>query len=61
MVIEGGQLRGGVEIDSAGDHRIAMAAYVAALASSKRVTVRGAEAAAVSFPDFERTMRKIAQ
>ena len=53
MVIEGtGGLHGGT-IDSHGDHRIAMLGAVAGLASEEGVEVRGMDAAAVSYPDFE--------
>ncbi len=45
------RLRGG-EIDAAGDHRIAMLGAVAGACSQSGVTVSGAEALAVSFPDF---------
>jgi 3-phosphoshikimate 1-carboxyvinyltransferase len=56
MVIEGtGGLRGGT-IDSHGDHRIAMLGAVAGLASQEGVEVRGMEAAAVSYPGFERDL-----
>jgi 3-phosphoshikimate 1-carboxyvinyltransferase len=44
-------LRGGV-IDAGGDHRMAMLGAVAGLASREGVTVRGIEAAAVSYPGF---------
>jgi len=47
-----GGLRGGT-IDSHGDHRIAMLGAVAGLASRDGVEVRGMDAAAVSYPDFE--------
>jgi 3-phosphoshikimate 1-carboxyvinyltransferase len=46
-----GGLRGGA-IDAAGDHRLAMMGAVAGLASREGVTVRGMEAAAVSYPGF---------
>ncbi len=53
MRIEGeGGLRGGA-IDSHGDHRIAMLAAVAGLASREGVVVEGMGAAAISYPDFE--------
>jgi 3-phosphoshikimate 1-carboxyvinyltransferase len=56
MVIEGtGGLRGGT-IDSHGDHRIAMLGAVAGLASEEGVEVRGMDAAAVSYPGFERDL-----
>ena len=47
------------EIDSAGDHRIAMAFAVAALAADGPCTIDGAECAAVSFPEFFSTLRQI--
>lgn len=46
-----GSYAGGV-VDAAGDHRIAMAAAVAAAGCSTVVTVHGAEAADVSWPGF---------
>jgi 3-phosphoshikimate 1-carboxyvinyltransferase len=53
---DGSPLRGGV-IDSGGDHRMAMLGAVAGLASQEGVEVMGMEAAAVSYPDFERDLR----
>ena len=52
LVIDGGRPLHGATVDARGDHRIAMAAAVAALAASSPTTIRGAEAAAVSFPGF---------
>jgi len=49
------------EIDSAGDHRIAMAFAVAALAADGACAIDGAESAGVSFPEFFDTLRQIAQ
>jgi 3-phosphoshikimate 1-carboxyvinyltransferase len=43
---------GGGEVDAAGDHRIAMAAAVAAVACDAGVGIRGFEASSVSWPDF---------
>ena len=54
-VVGTGFLDGGV-IDAHHDHRIAMAGAVAATRSQEMVTIRGAEAAAVSWPDFYRTL-----
>jgi 3-phosphoshikimate 1-carboxyvinyltransferase len=51
LEIGGGGLRGGAA-GSAGDHRIAMALTVAALAADEPSEVEGAEWAAVSFPGF---------
>lgn len=45
------QLRG-AEIDSHGDHRIAMAFTVAALIAEGESEIKGAECVAVSFPEF---------
>jgi len=53
LVVEGGTLRGG-SVDAHGDHRIAMAAAVAGLASADApVTVEGWECVATSYPGFE--------
>lgn len=42
----------GAELDGHGDHRIAMACAIAGLASQDPVTVLGAEAVSVTFPQF---------
>jgi 3-phosphoshikimate 1-carboxyvinyltransferase len=52
-------LRGG-QIDSHGDHRIAMLGAVAGLASREGVEVNGMDAAAVSYPGFERDLASLA-
>ena len=54
----GEPLRGGT-IDAKGDHRMAMLGAVAGLASSEGVEVVGMEAAAVSYPGFERDLRAL--
>ncbi len=51
MVLEGGGLEGG-EVDSRGDHRIAMAAAVAGLAARGPVRIHGTDCAAKSYPRF---------
>jgi 3-phosphoshikimate 1-carboxyvinyltransferase len=48
------------EVFSHGDHRIAMAFAVAALSAEGDTVIRGAEAAAVSFPEFFATLDSIA-
>jgi len=53
-----GWLDGG-EVNSHGDHRIAMATAVAATQSRTPVTVSGADAAAVSWPDFYETLEAL--
>ena len=50
--IPGRQRLRGAAVDSAGDHRIAMAFAVAALAAESSTTIAGAEAARISFPEF---------
>ena len=61
MHIPGGQtLRGGV-VDSADDHRIAMAFSIAALRATGETTIHGAEAAAISFPEFFTLLDRIAE
>jgi 3-phosphoshikimate 1-carboxyvinyltransferase len=52
LTIEGGRPLRGATVESAGDHRIAMAAAVAALAGSSPTTIRGADCVGVSFPGF---------
>jgi 3-phosphoshikimate 1-carboxyvinyltransferase len=52
MVIEGGTLGGGACVETAGDHRLVMAAAVAALVCRRPVEIGQPEAASVSFPAF---------
>lgn len=49
------------EIDSFGDHRIAMAFSVAALAAGGPSEVHNAEAASVSFPEFYNMLRSLSE
>jgi 3-phosphoshikimate 1-carboxyvinyltransferase len=58
--IPGKQRFHAAELDSFGDHRIAMAFAVAALAADGPCTIHNAEAASVSFPEFYDTLRRIA-
>lgn len=59
MRIEGaGGLRGG-SVGSHGDHRIAMLGAIAGLASGEGVEVTGMDAAAVSYPGFERDLASL--
>ena len=58
--VPGRQTLRAAELDSFGDHRIAMAFSVAALASDGPCTIQDAEAASVSFPEFYETLRQIA-
>ncbi len=51
LVIRGGKLAGG-EVDSHGDHRIAMACAVAGLRSRRGAGIHRSECVAKSYPDF---------
>ena len=55
---DGGPLQGGT-IDSRGDHRLAMLGAVAGLACENGVEVVGMDAAAISYPDFERDLGRL--
>ena len=57
--IQGGGLRGGAAIDSAMDHRIALAFSVAALAAREPCSISGAEWADISFPGFYALLRRL--
>jgi 3-phosphoshikimate 1-carboxyvinyltransferase len=59
MTIPGRAQFRAAELDSCGDHRIAMAAAVAALRAAGPCTIHGAEAASVSFPEFYETLEKL--
>jgi 3-phosphoshikimate 1-carboxyvinyltransferase len=52
LKIPGGQSLRGAEIESFGDHRIAMAFSIAALRARGETLIRGSECAAVSYPGF---------
>lgn len=51
LVVEPGRLAGGT-VDSAGDHRVAMALAVAGLCAAGPVTVTNAEVASITYPGF---------
>jgi len=51
LMIRGERLRGGT-VDGRGDHRVVMAAAIAATACAGPVTILGAEAVEKSYPDF---------
>ncbi len=59
MRIPGGQHLHGAELDSFGDHRIAMAFAVAALRAEGDTTIQGADAAGVSYPAFFEELRAV--
>ena len=51
LTVYGGQLRGGT-VNAQNDHRLVMAAAIAALRCSEPVTILGAEAVNKSYPTF---------
>jgi 3-phosphoshikimate 1-carboxyvinyltransferase len=59
LAIPGRQHFHAAELDSFGDHRIAMAFTIAALCADGDSVIRGAEAAAVSFPEFFETLGRL--
>lgn len=61
FTIPGKQSFHAAEIESAGDHRIAMAFSIAALAADGPCTIKDAGAASVSYPAFYDTLRQIAK
>jgi 3-phosphoshikimate 1-carboxyvinyltransferase len=61
MKIPGGQVLHGAEVDSQGDHRIAMAFSVAALRAQGESKILNAGAADVSYPGFYETLEKLIQ
>jgi 3-phosphoshikimate 1-carboxyvinyltransferase len=60
MLIPGRQRFHAAELDSFGDHRIAMAFAVAALRADGACRIEGADAASVSFPEFYQKLRQVA-
>ena len=61
LVVPGRQKFRAAEFDSHGDHRIAMAFAIGALAGDGRSTIHGADAASVSFPEFWDTLARVAR
>jgi 3-phosphoshikimate 1-carboxyvinyltransferase len=58
--IPGRQRLRGAELDSFGDHRIAMAFAIAALRAEGETMINGADAAGVSYPAFFENLKSIA-
>jgi 3-phosphoshikimate 1-carboxyvinyltransferase len=61
LEIPGNQHLHGAQIDSGDDHRIAMAFAIAALRATGETEIHGAEAAAISFPEFFTSLDALAQ
>ena len=59
--VPGSQKLHGAEIDSGGDHRIAMAFAVAALRAEGDTKIHGAESARISFPEFFEMLERVAE
>jgi 3-phosphoshikimate 1-carboxyvinyltransferase len=62
LVIQGqglGKVRGGAQVRTHGDHRIAMSFLVLGLAAREPVIVEDADMIATSFPDFAAFMRRL--
>ncbi len=55
FIIEGKtKLKGGVEVETYHDHRLAMSLYVAGLICEKPISINGFEWVNISFPEFEK-------
>ncbi|MFZ2082945.1 MAG: 3-phosphoshikimate 1-carboxyvinyltransferase, partial [Candidatus Sulfotelmatobacter sp.] len=50
--IPGGQTLRGAELNSFGDHRVAMAFSIAALRAQGETLIRDSQCAAISYPEF---------
>ena len=46
-------IKGGAELESYHDHRLAMSFYIAGLISEKEIAINGFEWTKISFPEFE--------
>jgi len=61
MEIEGPNQIGGGQVESYGDHRIAMAMAIAGIFASAPVAIEDSGCIAVSFPDFKEKLKEIAK
>jgi 3-phosphoshikimate 1-carboxyvinyltransferase len=61
LKIPGGQSLHGSELESFGDHRIAMAFSIAALRAQGDTLIRGSECAAISYPAFFSTLEALVE
>ncbi len=59
LLVEGGAVRGGGEVETKLDHRIAMSFLVMGLASEKPMQVDDAATIATSFPNFRPLMESL--
>jgi 3-phosphoshikimate 1-carboxyvinyltransferase len=62
FVVKGTEpIHGAATVDACHDHRLAMAFAIAALGARAPVTIKGAEAVAISYPAFFDVLRRISQ
>lgn len=61
LSVPGGQRLKGAELDSADDHRIAMAFAVAALRAEGESVIHGADCTRISFPEFFELLEAVAE
>jgi 3-phosphoshikimate 1-carboxyvinyltransferase len=61
LKIGGGQPLRGAELESFGDHRIAMAFSIAALRAQGETLIRGSECAAISYPAFFSVLEELVE
>jgi 3-phosphoshikimate 1-carboxyvinyltransferase len=61
MIIYGGRLLSGTEVDSHSDHRLAMSLAVAGLIAKRETIINHAKVAQVSYPAFWQTLQHIAK
>ncbi len=59
LEITGGTSLTGTDVDSYTDHRITMSLAIAALNATGTTTIHGAEAAAISYPNFIPTLKQL--
>ena len=59
LMIHGGGIRGGGEINSAGDHRIAMSFAVAGIVAEQPIVIEDCATVATSFPNFRELAAQI--
>jgi 3-phosphoshikimate 1-carboxyvinyltransferase len=61
LKIPGAQMLHGAELESFGDHRIAMAFSIAALGAQGETLIRGSECASISYPEFFSTLEGLVE
>jgi 3-phosphoshikimate 1-carboxyvinyltransferase len=60
MTVQGKATLRGAEIETAGDHRLAMAFAVAGLAAEGRTVISHADCVSVSYPEFWSELERVA-